>query len=62
MNILKAIEAAHADWDPGTDFILKTGAAQYHGREEELNIPLIYGDYYFLESLFRLRHPDFEVW
>jgi unsaturated chondroitin disaccharide hydrolase len=62
MNILKALEAGHADWDPGTDFILKNGSAQYHGKTEELHVPLVYGDYYFLECLYRMRHAEPEVW
>jgi unsaturated chondroitin disaccharide hydrolase len=55
MSILKAVEAAHVDWDPDTDFLVKMGTAQYHGKTEELHVPLIYGDYYFLESVYRLR-------
>ena len=62
MNILKAIEAAHVDWDPETDFFVKNGGVQYHIRNEEPHVPLIYGDYYFLESVYRLRKPDFEIW
>jgi len=62
MNILKALEAGHADWDPGTDFILKNGSAQYHDKTGELHIPLVYGDYYFLECLYRMRHPEPEIW
>ena len=62
MNILKAIEAAHANWDPDADFILNMGAARYHDGEHELHVPLIYGDYYFLESVYRLRSPELDVW
>jgi len=62
MNILKALEAGHADWDPETDFILKNGSARYHGKTEELHIPLVYGDYYFLECVYRMRHPEPEIW
>jgi unsaturated chondroitin disaccharide hydrolase len=62
MNILRSLETLYADWDPQKDFIVKNGAVLYHAKPEELNCPLIYGDYYFLESLFYLRHPDFEIW
>jgi unsaturated chondroitin disaccharide hydrolase len=62
MNILKAIEAAYLDWNPETDFFVKMGSAQYHGKTEELHVPLIYGDYYFMESLYHLRRPDLEIW
>ena len=62
MDILKAIEAAHVDWAPETDFIVKDGSSAYHVKAEEIHMPLIYGDYYFLESLYRLRNPGFEVW
>ena len=62
MNILKALEAGHVDWDPENDFLVKDGSAQYHGRPEEIHIPLIYGDYYFLESMIRLKQSDLEIW
>jgi unsaturated chondroitin disaccharide hydrolase len=62
MNILRTLEESYVDWESQTDFLVKMGTAQYHGKTEELHVPLIYGDYYFLESLFRLRHPDFEIW
>ena len=62
MNILKTLEAKYVDWDPQNDFLVKMGTAQYHEKTEELHVPLIYGDYYFLESVYRLRHPEFEVW
>ena len=62
MNILKTIEAAYVDWDPETDFFVKMGTAQYHGKTEEFHVPLIYGDYFFLESVYRLLHPEIEIW
>ena len=69
MSILKAVEKAHVDWDCETDFFVKMGSAQYHGKTEELHVPLIYGDYFFLESVYRLRRgarpqgsPALEIW
>ena len=62
MKILRALEADYADWDPQTDFILKMGGVQYHEKNEALHQPLIYGDYYFLESLCRIRNPELKIW
>jgi unsaturated chondroitin disaccharide hydrolase len=62
MNILRSLETSYVDWDPQKDFIVRNGAVQYHAKPADLDCPLIYGDYYFLEALFHLRHPDFEIW
>jgi len=61
-TLLRAIEAAHCDWDPATDGLVKMGTAQYHGKTDELHVPLIYGDYFFLEAIHRILHPEFQVW
>lgn len=62
MKILKKLEAEFVDWDPNTDFIVQKGAILYHGNEDDYQIPLIFGDYYFLEAFFKLRHKEFEIW
>jgi unsaturated chondroitin disaccharide hydrolase len=70
LSILKAAEAAHCDWDPSTDGIVRMGTAQYHGKAEECHVPLIYGDYFFLEAVHRLRGlgaegegtEDLQIW
>ena len=62
MNILKALEKDHLVLDPEKDFLLQNGSVLYHDKPGDLHIPLIYGDYYFLESIFHLRYPDFEIW
>jgi unsaturated chondroitin disaccharide hydrolase len=62
LKILETLEAGFCDWDPGRDAILRQGAAQYHGKPEEYGVPLIYGDYFFIEALHRLLHPGFQVW
>ena len=60
MNILQKLEAEFVDWDPNTDFIVKMGTSLYHS-QDQLHVPLIYGDYYFLEALSKLRNPEFEI-
>jgi len=62
LKILQAIEAAHCDWNPETDGIVKMASARYHGKPEECHVPLIYGDYFFLEALNRLRGSDLRIW
>jgi unsaturated chondroitin disaccharide hydrolase len=62
LKLLCAIEAAYCDWNPATDGIVQMGTAQYHGREAELHVPFIYGDYFFLEAAHRLLYPDFQIW
>ncbi|MDR1444135.1 MAG: glycoside hydrolase family 88 protein [Treponema sp.] len=62
MKLLKTAEASYADWDTGRDSIIQMGTAQYHGKPEECHVPLIYSDYFFMESVYRLLHPGFEIW
>jgi unsaturated chondroitin disaccharide hydrolase len=62
MNILKSLESKYVEWDPQKDFFVKNGAVRYHADPGELNCPLIYGDYYFLESVYHLKTPDLAVW
>jgi unsaturated chondroitin disaccharide hydrolase len=62
IKMLQAIEAKYCDWNTDTDSIVQMGTAQYHGKLEEFHVPLIYADYFFIESVYRLRHPDFQIW
>jgi unsaturated chondroitin disaccharide hydrolase len=61
-RILSAIEGGYCDWDPSRDSIVQMGSSQYHGREEEFHVPLIYGDYFFIEAAHRLLFPGFQAW
>jgi unsaturated chondroitin disaccharide hydrolase len=62
LKILQTIEAAHCDWKISTDGIVKMGTVRYHGKEDEIHVPLIYGDYFFLEALNRLRGSNLQIW
>ena len=61
-KILRAIEAAHCNWDVGTDGIVMNGTAQYNSGTDETHVPLIYGDYFFLEAVNKLRGSDLLIW
>ncbi|MDR0449759.1 MAG: glycoside hydrolase family 88 protein [Treponema sp.] len=62
LGILKATEEKFCDWDPSRDSIVQKGAVAYHAKPEELQIPLIYADYFFTEAVRRLLQPDLKLW
>jgi len=62
LNILKACEKAFASWDSETDGVIGGGTAAYHGGNEDTNVPIIYGDYFFTEAVLRLLGKDFLIW
>ncbi|GHV37016.1 glycosyl hydrolase family 88 [Spirochaetia bacterium] len=62
LKILKATESKYCDWDPSRDSIVQKGTAQYHDKPEEFHVPLIYGDYFFIEAVYRLLYPESRVW
>ena len=53
VNILQAMEEKFCDWDTSTDAILGMGTERYHG-EQGRHIPIIYGDYFFVEAIAKL--------
>ena len=62
LNILRATEAAHCNWEAAADAIVQMGTAQYHGKTEERHVSLIYGDYFFTEAIHRLCGMDLQIW
>lgn len=62
IKILTTLESAYCDWDPDRDSIVQGGSAQYKDLPGQNDVPLIYADYFFLEAVHRLLHPDFQVW
>jgi unsaturated chondroitin disaccharide hydrolase len=62
LKILKTLEKTFCDWDPGRDSVVQRGSAQYSDRPGENDVPLIYADYFFLEAVHYILHPEFRVW
>lgn len=60
MRILKAIEKDYTDWSTGSDAIITNGCEAYHDGKQDL--PLIYGDYYFVEAIYKLRGGKVLLW
>jgi len=59
--ILKADEL-FCNYDPQKDGIVWRGTAAYHAKDEGKNIPIIYGDYFFIEAIMRLSGKYVEIW
>lgn len=59
-NLLKALDANRCDWTRESDGILQNCTAAYHRTEHHFNI--IYGDYYFMEAIFKLKGNDLYIW
>ena len=61
INLIKAMESKFCSWDISKDSILDMGTEAYH-KDTGRHIPIIYGDYYFIEALYKLRGNDLLFW
>ncbi len=62
-RMLRACDERFCNWDPDVDAIVNGGTTMYHdptGRTS--NMPIIYGDYYFLEAVLRLKGKSAFLW
>ena len=61
INILKATEKQYCDWTTDEQAILTMGTKSYHDISGR-NVPIIYGDYYFIEAILKLRGNNILFW
>jgi len=59
-GLVKATDKKHCNWNPDEDAIVGCGTSAYHGKDKE--VPIIYGDYFFIEGILRLLDKDFLIW
>ena len=59
LNILKAMEKRFCVWDDSTDYILGSGAEAYGFGYDK---PIIYGDYFFAEAIYKLKSFNNLAW
>ncbi|WNS43106.1 glycoside hydrolase family 88 protein [Paenibacillus sp. MMS20-IR301] len=59
VKLLQAVEA-RCDWSEASDAIVQRGSAAYHNALHHGAI--IYGDYYLLEAVFKLKGGDLYLW
>lgn len=60
VKLLKTLDASRSDWSRNNDAILQNGTAAYHASVHHQAI--IYGDYYFMEAIFKLKGNDLYLW
>ena len=64
INILKACDEHFCNYEETEDALVMMGSLAYPSGEElsEIHIPIIYGDFFFVEALLKLRGNDFFIW
>lgn len=59
-KLLKALDEKSCNWSMDCDNILEHCTAAYHDKEHEFSI--IYGDYFFIEAIFKLTGEELFIW
>lgn len=59
LEILKNLESKHCDWSLDEQCILRNGTEKYGGNT---HIPIVYGDYFFIEAMYKLKGFDTLLW
>lgn len=60
LKLLKTLDASRCDWSTEADHIVINGSGAYH--QSDRHISIIYGDYYFIEAVFKLKGNDLYLW
>lgn len=60
VKLLRTLDGSRCDWTEATDAILRNGSGAYHSKTHHHAI--IYGDYYFMEAIFKLKGNDLYLW
>ncbi|WP_235775356.1 glycoside hydrolase family 88 protein [Paenibacillus sinensis] len=60
LKLLKTLANERCNWDEDIDYILEKCTAAYHDDKHEFSI--IYGDYYFIEAIWKLTGKEVFIW
>lgn len=60
IHMLKALDDMRCNWSADVDNILEKCTVSYHDEEHEVSI--IYGDYYFIEAIWKLTNQELFIW
>ncbi|MDR1570563.1 MAG: glycoside hydrolase family 88 protein [Oscillospiraceae bacterium] len=61
ISLLKAMDERAIDWSPGEPGLLSQCAGSYSERDS-WNMKMIYGDYFFIEAILKLRGSRTQLW
>lgn len=61
INILKAAEKHCVCYDENEDALVLRGSQSYH-KKSEREVPIVYGDFFFVEAMLKLKGSDFLIW
>ena len=61
ISLLKVLDEHCCNYDDNEDALVLRGSHSYHN-EPEREMPIIYGDFYFVEALTKLKNIDFLIW
>lgn len=61
IKILKATDEKFCNWDINYDSIVQMGSGSYF-TDHDKHVPIIYGDYFFIEAILRLLDKDILIW
>lgn len=60
LDMLKALADKRCCWDSNVDHLIEKCTAAYHDTDHEYAI--IYGDYYFIEAIWKLQDRELFIW
>ena len=60
VKLLKTLYEKRCNFTENSDCILEKCTAAYHHKDHEFHI--IYGDYFFMEAIFRLQGESYQMW
>ncbi len=61
MKMLVALEEKRVDWSENEDSLVQKCNNAYHNYKEN-HVSIIYGDYYFIEAVLKLKGDDLYIW
>lgn len=61
VKMLKALDEKRCNWTEKEDGILTHCTGSYHGKEQQ-HINMVYGDFFFVEAMYKLKGNDWFIW
>lgn len=61
IKLLKAVDKHCANYDESEAALVLRGSHSYH-KVKEREMPIVYGDFYYVEALLKLKGSDFLIW